>query len=276
MVDLDESNKEWWIDNYGQKPDLAFILPWRYAIEKGSDHIKPSKLQKTGEIRFYPAIVSPGDTVCITTRVHNYSLLKFENTLKINYYLGDPENGGIELIDIYGVNGSSKISTMMYDATEATHDFEEYLTFNWQVPDTVTCSPRIYAVIDQEDEYTEIHEDNNTGWNKLNIIGCTACEYAENYVGEERYDAKLFLFESYPTPVSTYSRIRFSLPGAANVRIELYNMSGQKLATVTDAYYPPGEQEVEFYAGAMTDGLYFYKLTAGAYTRTAKLIVMKQ
>jgi hypothetical protein len=65
------------------------------------------------------------------------------------------------------------------------------------------------------------------------------------------------------------------LPGSANVHIDVYNMSGQKVGTVTDAYYPPGEHEVEFYSGALPDGMYFYKLTAGALTGTAKLFVLK-
>jgi Secretion system C-terminal sorting domain len=275
-VNLDESNKDWWEDNYGQKPDLAFILPWRYAVEKGSDHIKPSKLQKTSEIQFYPPVVAPGDTVCITARVHNYSLLTFENNLKLNFYLGDPENGGVKLTDIDGLSESSKYSTMMYYATEANLDFEDYLTFLWQVPDTVSCSPRIYAVIDEGDEYSEIHEDNNTGWNTLTITECTECLYAENYIGIEDKAAEVFHLETYPTPVSDYSRIRFDLPFAENVLIEVFSMSGQKVGTVTDAYYPAGEQEVEFYAGDLSDGLYFYRFTAGSSIGTSKLIVMKQ
>ncbi|MEN8158387.1 MAG: T9SS type A sorting domain-containing protein, partial [Bacteroidota bacterium] len=275
MVDLDENNKDWWVENYGQKSDLAFILPWRYAVEKGSDNIKLSKKQKTSEIQFFPRVVSPGDTVCITTRVHNYSLLTFDNVLKVNYYLGDPGNGGVELTDIYGVTGSSKQSTMIYGAADASLDFEEYLTFNWRVPDTISCSPRIYAVIDQEDEYTEIHEDNNTGWNQLNMLGCAACEYNDYYINTDHYDARLFNFETYPNPVSNYSRMHFSLPWQEHVKIELYNLSGQKVGTVTDTHYPPGEHEVVFYAGELVDGVYFYSIKAGGFVRTAKLIVMK-
>ena len=262
------------MENYGQNPDLAFILPWRYAVEKGSENVKPSKTQKTNEIRFYPSVVTPGDTVCIITRVHNYSLLTFENTLKVDYYLGDPINGGIKLTDIYGETGSSKYSTMIYGASEANIDFEEYFTFNWEVPDTLSCSPRIYAVIDPEDEFTEIHENNNTGWNVIRLIDCGHCEYAENYIDVESFDSELFHFETYPNPVSTFSKIRFSLPWQENVRIDLYDLSGQKVYTVTNQQYPAGEQELSFYAGNLCAGIYFYQIKAGGFVRTAKLIIL--
>lgn len=275
QVDLDENNMDWWNENYGQKPDLAFILPWKYAVEKGSENIKPSKKQKTSEIQFYPRIVSPGDTVCITARVHNYSLLKFENYLKVRYYLGDPEMGGVELTDIYGETGSSRLVTMMYLAEDANIDFEEYLSFNWQVPDTITCSPRIYAVIDPENEIDEIHESNNRGWNVLPILECTNCEYAENYIDVENTRADLFSFRTYPIPAVSWSRIAFSLPHPEHVTIELFNLSGHKLATVTDAMYAQGEQEVSYPVGNLSEGLYIYKLTAGKYCRTIKFSVMR-
>ncbi len=275
MVDLDESNKEWWNENYGQKPDLAFILPWRYATEKGSANILISKKQKTNEIQFYPSIVSPGDTVCITTRVHNYSLLTFDNTLKLKYYLGDPENGGIELTDIYGVAGSSKQSTMIYGASEPILDFEDFLSFNWEVPDTITCSPRIYVVIDEEDEYEEIHENNNTAWNKLNIMSCEACEYTEVYYSTESIKTESFKFVSFPNPAKDYSRIHFTLPVPEHVRIEVYNLYGQNLGVLTDEFYSTGEHEIEFNTSDLTYGMYVYKLSTGGHTRTAKFIISK-
>ncbi|MBN1132894.1 MAG: T9SS type A sorting domain-containing protein [Bacteroidales bacterium] len=275
MIDLDENNKEWWVDNYGQKPDLAFILPWRYAVEKGTDHIKPSKLQRTNEIQFYPRIVFPGDTVCIVTRVHNYSLVTFDNQLKADFYLGDPEDGGIKLSDVFGVAGTSKPSTMIYGASEANIDFEDYLSFNWKVPDTLTCSPRIYAVIDPENEYEEIHENNNTGWNVLRVVDCADCAYPENYIHVKNPGAEESYIRAYPNPASTYATIRFALPWQEHVTIELFNLSGQKIGTVADSPYPPGEQEVTFYAGDLSDGVYFCKLTAGSFTRTVRLFILK-
>ncbi len=275
MVELDSNNKDWWVANYGQKPDLAFILPWRYAKEKGSENITRSKMQRTNEIQFINAIAKPGDTVCIATRVHNYSLKTFNDNLKVDYYLGDPGMGGVKLTDINGTAGSSKNSTMIYGAEDANMDFEEYLIFNWQVPDTVSCSPRIYAVIDPENEFEEIHENNNIGWNVLHIYDCLECLYAENTTSLEKPVSNQVMFEAYPNPFSSYFMIRFTLANPESVTIDLFDMSGQKVRTVADQKYLPGGQEITVNAQDLGAGLYYCKITAGNFNETKKLILVK-
>lgn len=273
MIDFEEGFDDWWNDNYGQQPDLAFILPWRYAVEKGSDQIKPSMKQRTREIQFYPPFAHPGDTVTITTRVHNYSLLTYEDWLDLKFYIGDPETGGIELTDIYGEQGASKYSTMIYGAEDVNLDFEEYLNFYWQVPDTVTCSPRIYAVIDPDNLVEEIHENNNKGWNVLQMVDCENCSYIE--VDVEPYFATSVPLDTWPTPARDHSMVRFSLQTQGNVLLEVFSMSGQRVDVVADCWYPAGDHEINYALGDLEDGVYLYRLTSGNTTRTAKLVVAR-
>jgi len=273
MVKFVDDFDGWWTSNYGQQPDLAFILPWRYAVEKGSDQIKPSMKQRTREIQFYPPFANPGDTVTITTRVHNYSLLTYEDLLDLKFYIGDPETGGVELTDIYGMQGVSKYSTMMYGAEDANLDFEEYLNFFWQVPDTVTCSPRIYAVIDPDNVVEEIHENNNKGWNVLQILDCDDCGYIE--VDVEPYVVTSLPLKTWPTPARDHSMVQFSLQQEGDVLLEVFDVSGQRVDIVTSNWYPAGDHEIRYFAGQLDDGLYFYRLTSGKMARTAKLVVAK-
>jgi len=268
-------HKDWWETNYGKKPDLAFILPWRYAAEKGEPTIYKSKTQKTNDIQFYPTIVSPGETVVITARVHNFSLKTFDKTLKVNYYLGDPDQGGIRLTDIYTKTGSSKDSKMIYGAPEENMDREEYLTFIWKVPDTITCSPRIYAVIDQENEHSEIHENNNVGWNWLNIYGCDRCTYEERIVHSENIIAEQLFFNAYPNPFSSGCRIRFSLPQPEDVQIDLYNLAGYKISTVAKRMYDSGEHEVSLSGENLSNGIYVCRINAGTYSEVIKLAMIR-
>lgn len=273
MIDFEEGFDDWWNDNYGQQPDLAFILPWRYAVEKGSDQIKPSMKQRTREIQFYPPFANPGDTVTITTRVHNYSLLTYEDWLDLKFYMGDPEMGGVELTNIYGEQGASKYSTMVYGAQDANLDFEEYLNFYWQVPDTVTCSPRIYAVIDPENLVEEIHENNNKGWNVLPMVNCDDCGYIELDV--EPYLATSVPLETWPTPAKEHSMVRFSMQQQGDVMLEVFSISGRRVDVVTNSWYPAGDHEINYATGHLEDGLYVYRLTTGNIARTAKLVVAK-
>jgi hypothetical protein len=275
MVELDGTSMDWWEDNYGAQPDLAFILPWRYATEKGGKDVRISRKQRTNDIQFFHPIVNPGDTVIITTRVHNFSLKTFDDLLKIDYYLGDPAEGGVKLTDIYGETGSSKHSTMIYGASDPINDCEEYFTFLWEVPDTVTCSPRIYAVIDEENIYEEIHKNNNVGWNLLKIYDCKECKYVERITGTDQVIAPVASAIAYPNPFSSTCMIRFSLPQPEKVRIELFDLSGQTAALVTEGSYGAGEQEVELNAGDLGNGIYFCRVSAGNYSEIIKLVLMR-
>jgi hypothetical protein len=275
MVELDQTSMDWWELNYSNEPDLAFILPWRYATEKGSDNVKISRKQKTSDIQFFHPIVYPGDTVIITTRVHNFSLKTFDDLLKVEYYLGDPAEGGVKLTDIYGESGSSKYSTMIYGASDALNDCEEYFTFIWEVPDTVTCSPRIYAVIDEENYHAEIHENNNTGWNLLNIYDCKECKYVERITRSEDVTVSRSFLRAYPNPFDSYCMIRFSLPQPEEVRIELIDLSGQITVLVEEASYGIGEQEIQLNARELNDGIYFCRISAGTLNETIKLVLMR-
>jgi hypothetical protein len=273
MIDFEEGFNQWWIDNYGAKPDLAFILPWRHAVEKGSDMIKPSMKQQTKEVQFYPPVANPGDTVTITTRVHNYSLLTYDDWLDVMLYIGDPETGGVELTDLYGQQGVSRFSTMIYGASEANLDFEEYLNFYWKVPDTITCSPRIYAVIDPDNVVAEIHENNNKGWNVLQIFDCADCGYIE--VAVEPHIVDGLPLNTWPTPARDLSVVQFSLQQQGDVLLEVFNVSGQRVDVLANGWYPAGDHEVSYVTNQLYNGLYFYRLTSGKVTRTAKLVVAK-
>jgi hypothetical protein len=162
---------------------------------------------------------------------------------------------------------------MIYGAEDANLDFEEYINFFWQVPDTISCSPRIYAVIDPDDAVPEIHENNNKGWNVLKIADCANCEYIE--VDVEPYVVTSLPLKAWPTPARDYSMVQFSLQQEGDVMLEVFSLSGRRVDVVTNRWYPAGDHEVNYALHQLNDGIYFYRLTSGKMTRTAKLVVAK-
>ncbi|MBN1184267.1 MAG: T9SS type A sorting domain-containing protein [Bacteroidales bacterium] len=273
MIEFDEANMDWWENKYGQKPDLAFILPWRYATEKGGQNVKLSKKQKTNDIQFIKPLAETGDTVCIAVRIHNYSLKTFNERIHLNLYLGDPESNGILLEDIYGNSDISKDVVMMFDATEENLDKEEYFTFNWKVPDTITCSPRIYAKIDPDNEFEEIHENNNLGWNKLLIAGCRECSYAERTAQYKVLDNNSLKLHVYPNPVQTECNIEFFSDKEEHINIDLYNLSGTLVQNIANNIYSIGKHSIILKADHLDAGMYFLKVSANKSSSTLKLLI---
>ena len=74
--DVSAGVPSWWEEKYGSQPDLTMNLPWRYDQEKGIGSTNP-QLQKeeTRDIIFDPLLPEPGETVTISARIQNYSLL---------------------------------------------------------------------------------------------------------------------------------------------------------------------------------------------------------
>jgi len=81
--------------------------------------------------------------------------------------------------------------------------------------------------------------------------------------------------QNYPNPFNHITHIRFGLPKAADVLLEVYNTLGQKIATLAKARFSAGYHEVTFEAGDLPSGIYLLYFKADDYTQTRKMILMK-
>ena len=87
--------------------------------------------------------------------------------------------------------------------------------------------------------------------------------------------ATFSLEQNYPNPFNPSTRISFSIPSAENVTVKLYDLTGKEVATVVDSRMDAGRHEVTLRAEGLASGVYMFKLTAGAFTSTKKLSVLK-
>jgi len=84
-----------------------------------------------------------------------------------------------------------------------------------------------------------------------------------------------FLYQNYPNPFNPSTTIRYGLPQQTHVTLEVFNMLGQQVALLMDEPQDAGYHEVIFERAALASGLYFYRLRAGDFVGTKKLILMK-
>jgi len=81
------------------------------------------------------------------------------------------------------------------------------------------------------------------------------------------------LLENFPNPFSGVTTIKFSLPESSNVKLEIYNTLGNKMETLVNATLAGGAHQIELNAWNYPKGIYFYKLVAGDFSATGKMIV---
>ncbi|MBM2841607.1 MAG: hypothetical protein HW412_2135, partial [Bacteroidetes bacterium] len=81
--------------------------------------------------------------------------------------------------------------------------------------------------------------------------------------------------QNYPNPFNPTTTISFELPVRSQVRIELFNLLGQSAGILLNDILPAGRHSAVVNASGLTSGVYLYRITAGSYSITKKLVLNK-
>jgi hypothetical protein len=84
------------------------------------------------------------------------------------------------------------------------------------------------------------------------------------------------LSQNYPNPFNPTTKIAYSIPSnGLKVALSVYNILGQEVAVLVNSVKNAGSYEVEFDASKLSSGAYIYRLSAGSFVQTSKMILMK-
>ncbi len=83
------------------------------------------------------------------------------------------------------------------------------------------------------------------------------------------------LSQNYPNPFNPATTINYSIPELSNVVIKVYDVLGDEVAILVNEQKPAGSYEVQFDASKLSSGVYYYKIQAGNYIETRKMILLK-
>lgn len=96
-------------------------------------------------------------------------------------------------------------------------------------------------------------------------------DFVEVEVVPNQYD----LSQNYPNPFNPSTTIRFSLPQAAQIKINLYNMLGEQVKTLAEGTYETGYHKVVVDAANLPSGTYIYRLESSDFVSVKKMILLK-
>jgi hypothetical protein len=83
------------------------------------------------------------------------------------------------------------------------------------------------------------------------------------------------LEQNYPNPFNPSTKISYSIPEDGFVKLAVYNLLGEEVATIVNSFQKADRYEVNFNASSLSSGVYVYKIESANYTASKKLVLMK-
>jgi T5SS/PEP-CTERM-associated repeat protein len=106
----------------------------------------------------------------------------------------------------------------------------------------------------------------------ITITSPLAIEDGDN---ENNLPKEYFLGQNYPNPFNPSTTIRFHIPISEFVTLKVYDLTGREVAILANEQKPAGSYSVEFDAGTLASGMYFYRLEASDFQRIRKMLLVR-
>jgi hypothetical protein len=139
--------------------------------------------------------------------------------------------------------------------------------YNWTIPPTITPDTsyriRITSVADST------------------LFGMSAGSFSINSGStgivekQSRVPVDFGLHQNYPNPFNPSTAIRYQIPIQTHVSLIVYDMLGREVSILVDAMQDPGYKTMQFDAGSLASGMYFYRLKTDSFVQTRKLLLLK-
>jgi hypothetical protein len=101
--------------------------------------------------------------------------------------------------------------------------------------------------------------------------GITSMEYN----GNSELSLDYYLSQNYPNPFNPKTNFEFQISNFGFVSLKVYDILGSEVATLVNEVKQPGTYKIEFNAGQLSSGIYFYRIQAGSFSQIKKMILLK-
>jgi hypothetical protein len=266
-VDLTNGSRRGWIyvittekniAPAGSDPDILLHrstnsgLTWSAGIKVNKDPIN------NGKIQYFPAI-------------------EIDSTGAVNILYYDDRNTSSDSAEVY-----------LSRSNDGGNSWNEYLISEHRFkPKAILGGPSSYqgdfiSLLANGSKLYSIWMDDYSGtyqiWTALIDLNTIGINKIDTKVPE-----KYSIFQNYPNPFNPSTRIRFDIPqyailsGANNqwVELKIYDILGHELTTLVNEHLQPGTYEIQWDGSNYPSGTYFYKIDAGDFVQSKKMILIK-
>ncbi len=130
-------------------------------------------------------------------------------------------------------------------------------------------SPKEYFFLDEEISY------GSYAYRLKQIDNDGSYEYSDEILVDNPAPVDFTLQQNYPNPFNPVTTISYSLPVKSEVELVIYNALGEGVMELANEEKEAGRYSVEFNATSLPSGIYFYRLQAGEFVETKKMVLLK-
>jgi hypothetical protein len=178
----------------------------------------------------------------------------------INWSIRNNQSFGGGARDIIHVPGTDWVIQNTTNKICVSYDF----CLNWN--DTLTYSQSIYG---DAKSYNSAWLSGDSG----KVLHLDYTQIGINQISSE-IPADFKLYQNFPNPFNPETNIRFALPAQSDFRIQVFDILGREVYSVEDSK-PAGEYVFKLDGSSLSSGIYFYRLDAGKFSDTKKLMIIK-
>ena len=197
-------------------------------------------------------------------------ILKFENPVPVELtsFSGFYDHNKVTL----GWITSSELNNQGFDverASSLTSPLQEWNKIGFVSGNGTTTETNLYQFIDNS-------ISSNKYYYRLKQVDFDGTfEYSNIVEVNINTVSEFALNQNYPNPFNPSTKISFTLPQTANVKLSVFNLLGEKVAELVNEIKSAGFYEVDFNGTDLTSGMYLYRLEAGEFVSTRKMTLIK-
>jgi regulation of enolase protein 1 (concanavalin A-like superfamily) len=149
--------------------------------------------------------------------------------------------------------------------------------FTFRVTDsTITDTMKVFrSLINNQRYFWRVRGHNPGGWGPFSEVRTFTASTTVGINAQRELPTTVTLSQNYPNPFNPSTQIEFGLPKESHVTLEVYNILGERVATLVNETMSVGYHTVRFDASQMPSGLYIYRMSAGSTTIVHKMMLLK-
>ncbi len=205
-----------------------------------------------------------GDMDVLSASFNDDKIAWYENLMlmpPVAYFSADPTSGIVPLTVQFTDSSTGTIADWLWDFGDDSTSTEQNPTHTYNVADTFTVS---LTVSGPGGSNTLIRE------NYIIVTDPALIQELSDVLPTE-----FKLYNNYPNPFNPSTTIRFSIPEESFVTLKVFNSLGEEITTLINENIIAGNYEVEFDAADLPSDIYFFRLQAGSFVETKKMVLMK-